>query len=155
MWEALADSGNKEEMNVSKKPTRTTYPSYGGYFQTKKEALRHAKIRERYGYAVKIIPKTTTHEGHTYRGYELRESSRPARHTWWGEHLMGESTKSYLARMKKKGLKAYIRNPKRRYVQMAKRGSKKGLLGTKVMGLSLPVLAIGGFILYKLLKKPA
>lgn len=87
--------------------TKSKFVSYMGRFKTKAEAQAKAKSRAKYGYAHKIVKDDVKHEGKTYRGWKLMETQRPARHTWWGEHLPGESVKTYLARMKRKGIKAY------------------------------------------------
>ena len=80
-----------------------------GRYNTKAEAQRRAKKRQRYGFSTRIVSDDVTHEGKKYKGYRLYESQRPVRHTWWNEHLPGESAKEYLARMRKKGIKASIR----------------------------------------------
>jgi hypothetical protein len=75
----------------------------------KAAAEKYAKSRTRYGYAHKIIPYQTSYEGKKIKGYKVYESQRPVRHTWWQEHLPRESTRAYLARMKRRGIKAYIK----------------------------------------------
>jgi len=87
--------------------TKSKLNSYMGRFKTKAEALKKAKDRKRYGYATRIVSDTVVFEGKKYRGYKLYESQRPTRHTWWSEHLPGESVKDYLARMRRKGIRAY------------------------------------------------
>ena len=89
--------------------TRTKYPIYMGFFRTKKEVTKRAKFRQRHGYAVLIKPVVYKVEGRTIRGYQLYESQRPVRHTWWAEHLFGETPKEYLSRMERRGIKAYTR----------------------------------------------
>jgi len=89
--------------------SKTKYPSYMGSFQTKAEAQRKAKDRARYGYAHQIVKYTVEHDGKKYVRYKLMESQRPVRHTWWAEHLPGESTKDYLARMRKRNIKASVK----------------------------------------------
>lgn len=87
--------------------TKSKYPSYMGRFRTKAEAQKKARMRRRYGYEHKIVKDDVRHEGKLYRGWKLMETQRPVRHTWWAEHLPGESVKAYIARMKKRGIKAY------------------------------------------------
>ena len=72
-----------------------------------------------------------------------------------GARIMGGPTKEQARQIiyELTGRRPKEDNPKRRYT-MARKGSKKGLLDTKIMGISLPVLAIGSFIVYKLFKKP-
>lgn len=89
--------------------TKSKINSYMGRFRTKAEAQKRAKDRRRYGYVHRIEKDVVVHQGKKYVGYKLYESQRPVRHTWWSEHLPGESTKAYLARMKRKGIKAFVR----------------------------------------------
>jgi hypothetical protein len=87
--------------------TKSKFPSYMGRFKTKKEAEARAKQRKKYGYEHKIVKADTVFEGKTYRGYTLKETQRPVRHTYWGESHFAESPSAYVARMKKKGIRAY------------------------------------------------
>lgn len=87
----------------------TKYPSYMGLFKTKAEAQRRAGDRSKYGYAHKIERVVLSVDGRKLVRYKLWESQRPVRHTWWEEHLSGESVEKYLARMRRKGIKAYRR----------------------------------------------
>ena len=87
--------------------TKTKYPSFMGHFKTKAEAQRKVRDRKRYGYDHRIIAVFSLYDGKKYKGYEVMESQRPVRHTWWLEHLIGESVKDYLARMKRRGIKAF------------------------------------------------
>jgi hypothetical protein len=89
--------------------SKTSYPSYMGVYKTKAEANKKVKDRKRYGYAHKIVPETVVYEGRKIKRYKVMESQRPSRHTWWNEHLPGESVAKYKARMKKRGIKAYTR----------------------------------------------
>ena len=81
--------------------------TYMGRFGTKAEAQKRARERQRYGYATRIEKDVAIHRGKKYVGYRLYESQRPVRHTWWAEHLTGESVRAYIARMKRKGIKAF------------------------------------------------
>lgn len=86
--------------------TKAKINTYMGRFKTKAEATKRAKMRQKYGYAHRIVLDVVVHGGKKYKGYALYESQRPVRHTWWEEHLPGESVVAYLARMKRKGIKA-------------------------------------------------
>ncbi len=87
--------------------TKSRFVAYMGWFETKAEAEKKARDRRRYGYEHKIVKDDVKHEGKTYRGYKVMETYRPVRHTWWNEHLSGENVRDYIARMKRRGIKAY------------------------------------------------
>lgn len=87
--------------------TKSKFTSYMGHFRTKAEAEKRVRDRHRYGYEHYILKDDSRFGGKVYRGWKVMETQRPVRHTWWEEHLSGESVKRYIARMKRKGIKAY------------------------------------------------
>lgn len=89
--------------------TKSKFKRFMGRLKTKAEAEKKARDRKRYGYDHKIVKDDVRFEGRLYRGWKVMETQRPVRHTWWNEHMMGESTKHYIDRMKKKGIKAYVK----------------------------------------------
>ena len=51
--------------------TKSTINTYMGRFKTKAEATKRAKMRQKYGYAHRIVLDVVVHGGKKYKGYAL------------------------------------------------------------------------------------